>query len=123
MVWDGISMQDKTDLHVFHNGTVTGVRYRDENILPIVRPYAGASGDDFILMDYNAGPHRGRVADDYLQPESTGRIVWPSKSPDCNLIENDTDILGQAVQARINQPRNLRQLTAALQEEWARTTQ
>ena len=50
-------------------------------------------------------------------------MEWPSKSPDCDLTENDKDNLGQAVQARINQPCNLRQLAAALQEEWARITQ
>ena len=34
---------------------LTGVRYRDEILRNIVRPYAGATGPDFILMDDN-GP-------------------------------------------------------------------
>ena len=88
MIWGGISMQDKTDLHVFQNGTLTGVRYRDEILHPIVRPYAGAIGPNFILMDDNARPHRAIVVNDYLEAESIERMEWPAKSPDCNPIEH-----------------------------------
>ncbi len=58
MVWAGISLGGYTDLHMFQGGTVTGVRYRDEILDPYVCPYAGAIGNDFILMDGNARPHR-----------------------------------------------------------------
>ncbi|GBM81809.1 hypothetical protein AVEN_12916-1 [Araneus ventricosus] len=40
MVWAGISLGGHTDLHVFHGGTLTGVRYRDEILDPYVRSYA-----------------------------------------------------------------------------------
>nr|KAG5687452.1 hypothetical protein BaRGS_030354 [Batillaria attramentaria] len=36
MVWDGISVQGKTDLHVFWNGTLTAIRYRDEILDPVL---------------------------------------------------------------------------------------
>ncbi|GFU97998.1 transposable element Tcb2 transposase [Trichonephila clavipes] len=58
LVWAGISLGGHTDLHVFHGGTVTGLRYQDEILDPYVRPYAAAIGNDFILMDDNARPHR-----------------------------------------------------------------
>ncbi|GFY30991.1 transposable element Tcb2 transposase [Trichonephila clavipes] len=61
LVWAGISLGGHTDLHVFHGGTVTGLRYRDEILDPYVRPYAAAIGNDFILMDDNARPHRARL--------------------------------------------------------------
>ena len=48
MVWAGISAQGKTDLHVIDNGTLTALRYVNEFY---VRPYAGAVGENFILMD------------------------------------------------------------------------
>ncbi|GFV02502.1 transposable element Tcb2 transposase [Trichonephila clavipes] len=32
-VWAGISLGGHTDLHVFHGGTVTGLRYRDETLI------------------------------------------------------------------------------------------
>ena len=50
MVWGGISMTGKTDLHVIA-GNLTAIRYRDEVLDPIVRPYACAIGDDFIFID------------------------------------------------------------------------
>ncbi|GFY31400.1 transposable element Tcb2 transposase [Trichonephila clavipes] len=43
LVWAGISLGGHTDfLHVFHGGTVTGLRYRVEILDPYVRPYAAA---------------------------------------------------------------------------------
>nr|KAG5705712.1 hypothetical protein BaRGS_026651 [Batillaria attramentaria]KAG5705713.1 hypothetical protein BaRGS_026652 [Batillaria attramentaria] len=82
VVWDGISVQGKTDLHVFWNGTLTAIRYRDEILGPVVRPYAGAIGPEFILMDDNARPHRARIVDQYLEEESMERMEWPARSPD-----------------------------------------
>ncbi|GFW05521.1 transposable element Tcb2 transposase [Trichonephila clavipes] len=67
LVWAGISLGGHTDLHVFHGGTVTGLRYRDEILDPYVRPYAAAIGNDFILMDDNARPHRARIVEEYLR--------------------------------------------------------
>ena len=39
-----------TDLHVFHDGNLTGVIYRDKILDAYVRLYAAAIGNDFILM-------------------------------------------------------------------------
>ena len=58
MVWAGISRGGRTDLHIVMRGIMTGVRYRDEILDVYVRPYAGAIGPQFILMDDNARPHR-----------------------------------------------------------------
>ena len=60
------------------------MRYRDEVVHNIVRPYAGATGPDFILMDDNARPHRARVVEQYLQDETIDRMDWPARSPDIN---------------------------------------
>ncbi|GFV02471.1 transposable element Tcb2 transposase [Trichonephila clavipes] len=68
LVWAGISLGGHiTDLHVFHGGTVTGLRYRDEILDPYVRPYDAAFGNDFILMDDNARPHRAGIVEEYLR--------------------------------------------------------
>jgi hypothetical protein len=45
MVWGGISYDGSTDLYVIRNGPLTGIIYRDEILVPIVRLYAGAIGD------------------------------------------------------------------------------
>jgi hypothetical protein len=77
MIWAGISIDGKTDLHVIA-GNLSGVRYRDEILHPIVRPCVGAVCDGFILMDDNARPHRARVVTDYLENETIKRMEWPS---------------------------------------------
>ncbi|GBN51828.1 hypothetical protein AVEN_23549-1 [Araneus ventricosus] len=73
-IWAGISLGSHTDLHVFHGGTLIGVRYRDEILDPYVRPYARAIGNDFILMDDNALPHRPVVVEDYLESHGLERM-------------------------------------------------
>ncbi len=43
------------------------MRYREEILDPYVRPYAGAIGNDFILMNDNARHHRAVVVEEYLE--------------------------------------------------------
>ncbi|GFV14315.1 uncharacterized protein TNCV_807471 [Trichonephila clavipes] len=69
-----ISLGGHTDLHVFHGGTVTGLRYRDEILDPYVRPYAATIGNDFILMDDNARPHRAGIVEEYLEDHGLERM-------------------------------------------------
>jgi len=44
-----------------------------------VRPYAGAIGPDFLLMDDNAIARRARIVQDYLQRETIERMDWPAR--------------------------------------------
>jgi len=62
MVWGGICLAGRTDLYVFDQGTLTALRYRDVILAPLVRPFAGAVGDTFILTQGNARPHTARHA-------------------------------------------------------------
>ncbi|GFW42697.1 transposable element Tcb2 transposase [Trichonephila clavipes] len=78
LVWAGISLGGHTDLHVFHGGTVTGLIYRDEILDPYFRPYSAAIGNDFILMDDNARPHRARIVEEYLEDNDLERMEWPA---------------------------------------------
>ena len=88
MVWAGISAQGKTDLHVIDNGTLTALRYVNEILDVYVRPYAGAVGENFILMDDNARAHRARITDQYLEQATIVRMEWPARSADINPIEH-----------------------------------
>jgi hypothetical protein len=119
MVWAGISIDGKTDLHVIP-GNLSGERYRDEILHPIVIPYSGAVGYGFILMDDNARPHRARVVTDYLENETIERMEWPSSSPEMNPIEHAWDMLQKAVYTRPILPNNRQELSVALIEEWTR---
>ncbi|KAK7891278.1 hypothetical protein WMY93_023241 [Mugilogobius chulae] len=69
MVWDGISLEERTALHVLPRGSLTAMRYRDEILRPLVRPYAGAVGPGFLLMQDNARAHVAGVCQQFLQPE------------------------------------------------------
>ncbi|GBL93092.1 Trimethylguanosine synthase [Araneus ventricosus] len=119
MVWAGISLGGHTDLHVFHGGTLTGVRYQDEILDPYVHPYAAAIGSNFILMDDNARPHRAVVVEDYLEGHGLEQMEWPAQSPDLNPIEHLWDYLGRQVAALSPPPRSLDELVQGLLRVWS----
>ncbi|GFW66029.1 transposable element Tcb2 transposase [Trichonephila clavipes] len=74
MVWSGISLGSHTDLHVFQGGTLTVVRYRNKILDPYIHLYAGAIGNDFLLMYDNARPHRAVIVEEYLEGLSLERM-------------------------------------------------
>ena len=83
-----------------------------------VRPYAGAIGPQFILMDDNARPRRARVAEEYLQQDTIIRMDWAAWSPDLKPIEHVWSMLQVAILRRPVQPTALVELGNALTEEW-----
>ena len=97
MVWAGISAQGKTDLHVIDNGTLTALRYVNEILDVYVRPYAGAVGENFILMDDNARAHRAASPINISNKPQSSVWNWPARSPDLNPIEHAWDTLQTAV--------------------------
>ncbi|KAI4872222.1 hypothetical protein NFI96_000670 [Prochilodus magdalenae] len=66
MVWGGISLEGRTALHVLARGSLTAIRYRDEILRPLVRPYAGAVGLGSLLMQDTARPNVAGVCQQFL---------------------------------------------------------
>ena len=114
----GNKCSGETDLHVIDNGTLTALRYVNEILDVYVRPYAGAVGENFILMDDNARAHRARITDQYLEQATIVRMVWPARSPDLNPIEHAWDMLQTAVSSGPVQSASVQELRQAPLEEW-----
>ena len=68
MVWGGISTAGKTELVVI-DGNLSAQRYRDEILQPTAVPYLRNMGNDAVLQDDNARPHRARLVRNFLERE------------------------------------------------------
>ncbi|GFT24737.1 transposable element Tcb2 transposase [Trichonephila clavipes] len=119
LVWGGIMLGSRTDLHIFDAGSVNGTRYCNEILLPYVRLFRGAMGLQFLFMDDNAPCHRTVAAEQLLESEDIERMDWPARSPDLNPIEHVWDFLGRRLAARTLSPVTILELRLALQDEWA----
>ncbi|GFS92459.1 transposable element Tc3 transposase [Trichonephila clavipes] len=119
LVWGGIMLGSRTDLHIFDAGSVNGTVYCNEILLPYVRLFRGAMDLQFLFMDDNAPCHRTVAAEQLLESEDIERMDWPARSPDLNPIEHVGDFLGRRLAARILPPVTIRELRLALQDEWA----
>ncbi|GFX14665.1 transposable element Tcb1 transposase [Trichonephila clavipes] len=117
LVWGGIMLGSRTDLHIFDAGSVNGTRYCNEILLPYVRLFRGAMGLQFLFMDDNASCHRTVAAEQLLESEDIERMDWPARSPDLNPIEHVWDFLGRRLAARTLPPVTIRELRLALQNE------
>ncbi|KAI3368431.1 hypothetical protein L3Q82_025444, partial [Scortum barcoo] len=111
MVWGGISLGGRTALHA-------AIRYRDEILRPLVRPYAGAVGPGFLLMQDNARPHVAGVCQQFLQDEGIDAMDWPARSPDLNPIEHIWDIMSRSIHQRHVAPQTVQELADALVQVW-----
>ncbi|GFU16615.1 transposable element Tcb1 transposase [Trichonephila clavipes] len=93
LVWGGIMLGSRTDLHIFDAVSVNGTRYCNEILLPYVRLFRGAMGLQFLFMDDNAPCHRTVAA---VQLLASRRLA-----------------------ARTLPPVTIRELRLGLQDEWA----
>ncbi|GFT67289.1 transposable element Tc3 transposase [Trichonephila clavipes] len=123
LVWGGIMLGSRTDLHIFDAGSVNGTRYCNEILLPFVRLFRHAMGLQFLFMDDNAPCHRTVAAEQLLESEDIERMDWSARSLDLNPIEHVWDFLGRHLAARTFPPVTIRELRLALQDEWAAMAQ
>lgn len=86
MAWGGIAYRSRTRLYVVSELAMTGVEYRDEILEPVLVSCAENAEKDFMFMDDNVGPHKGRIVTQYLENHGIQRMNWPEKSPDLSPI-------------------------------------
>ncbi|GFX24593.1 transposable element Tcb2 transposase [Trichonephila clavipes] len=92
LVWGGIMLGSRTDLHIFDAGSVNGTSYCNEILLPYVRLFRGAMGLQFLFMDDNAPCHRTVAAEKLFESKRLAALTLP--------------------------PVTIRELRLALQDEW-----
>ena len=66
-------------------GGITASIHRNYIREPNVRPYTGAIGDAFILMQDNALARTVRVSITFVDDEAINLMNWPARSPKLNL--------------------------------------
>uniref|UniRef100_A0AAZ3Q5H5 Transposase n=1 Tax=Oncorhynchus tshawytscha TaxID=74940 RepID=A0AAZ3Q5H5_ONCTS len=106
-----------THLHVLARGSLTAIRYRDEILRPLVRPYAGVVGPGFLLLQDNARPHVAGVCQQFLQEEGIDAMDWPARSPDLNPIEYIWD-MSRSIHQHHVAPQTVQELADALVQVW-----
>ena len=104
MVWVGVCLRGCMEVHVMAARTLTAVRYRDEILDLIVRPFAGAIGNNFILMQGSARPHTARLTMDYHYHEGIEVMDWLARCPDLNPIEHVSNYLYRQISRRDRPP-------------------
>lgn len=118
MVWGGISLEAKTDLHVFSRVPLNAHLYCNDILEYYVMPYAHFIGQNFMFMQENARPHTARITADYLKEVGIPTLKWPARSPDLNPIEHLWDELSRRIKRKINPPTTLSELRIALVKTW-----
>lgn len=118
LVWGGVMLNGRTDLVVLVRESMNGERYRDLCIRDIIIPFAQNFGNDFILVDDNARPHRARIVQDVLRDNNIERMNWPARSPDMNVIEHVWSWMKRKLNDREHNFNNLNELANAIRVEW-----
>ena len=118
MIWCGISIGRRIDLHIFQNDILMVQRYADEILSSHVIPYAAAIGDSFVFLHDIARSHTACLVENMLKAEIIQRMEWSRYFPDLNPIEHVWNMLGRRTNGRTKPPFTLRDVEIALLEGW-----
>jgi transposase len=110
-VWGMIGIGFKHMVILPHKGSITSAFYQKHMIQPVL---AHLQRPDCVFMQDGAGCHRGLRQ--WLKDHGVNTMVWPSKSPDLNPIEN----LWARIDRQVNQhgPWSRDELAKFWREEW-----
>ena len=106
-------------------GNLNALRYQREILQASVVSHFDnhVLADRSIFMDDNARPHRAYAVVEFLCRNAVETIPWPARSHDLNPIEHIWDMLGRRFRQRDPPVQTVRDLEAALHQEWARLPQ
>ena len=107
MVWKEIPLDVRADLYVFARGHMTAAIHRNDIREPLVRPYAEAIVDAFILMQDNARAHRARMSLTFLYDDGISVMNWQTSYADLNSIGHKWGILSRHIRQRPYHPGNV----------------
>ena len=110
MVWGWISLRYRTPL-VVTDDNLTGRRYIDEALQPIVLPFLRNHADVTLYQQDNARPH-------LLGQNNVQVLPWPAFSLDLSPIEHLWNQLGRRVYDGRRRIHNCQQLIQALTRVW-----
>ena len=83
-----------------------------------MRPFAGAIGNNFILMQDNTRPYTARLTMDCRYHEGIEVMDWLAWSPDLNPIEHAWDYLYRQISRRDRPTLTVQDLIQAIKLEW-----
>ena len=117
MIWGGITAQHRTNV-IIVEGNLTGVRYHDEIMEPVVVPFLRQHGPHLTFQQDNARPHNARVVQQFMNENEIEVLPWPANSPDLNPIEHVWDEMERRLRRLPQQPSNLQELAGDLVNIW-----
>ena len=103
------------------DGRVNSERYIEEilayHVLPFLEEFEEKYGEYFFQQD-NAPIHTSRKTRTFIEETDIILLPWPGQSPDLNPIEHIWDELERNIRSRKENPKNINELEAFLQESW-----
>ena len=117
-MWAGISNDLRTYLFVIAEVSLTTLRYRDVILEPIGRPYAGAIGVTFRLVQDNVPAHAARIVRNSFDDGGIGAIDWLARFYNLNLTERNLDMLSRILFVYSNTVQDVCDLSHVLVAEW-----
>ena len=92
MVWGAISFHRCSEfIHV--QGNLTGHRYRNEILAPVVVPFFNSNRNVMLFQQDNAKSHTARVSMRYLDEQHVSVLPWLAFSPYLSPIKHLWDVL------------------------------
>lgn len=117
MVWAAFSRRGKTPI-----ATIT-TRMKSENYVELLDsvliPFTeDVMENEFVFQQDNAAIHVSKASKQWFLERDIPVMDWPARSPDLNPIENLWGILARRVYSGGRQFGSVRELEAAVREEW-----